>query len=352
MSNNLLRAAASKAKAQELNKRKYADNLSLEDAKEFGTYTILNITQLVEDPLNREYYGDYETDLLANAMKSYGFKGIIYAYPYEGKYRIESGHRTLDAAKKVPMTRVPVIVTEPPKTESERIRRLIYANLHRRKETPIIIANEAQALYESYDSDKQQALANGEPWGIELLALVANDLEISISQVTKYRQLLRLIPELQQLTDQGNYSWSALAAASQLDADTQKMLYFKIINTQKIKGDSYITRQWIEEQIKEFKKYKLNGNSSYQFDPNDLSLYSPELREELLSGKEIEPAKKRTRRVDSALWVKKSETALHTAFNNDAFLKDKKKPDVIQSLKEMRELIDSMLSKLESANIK
>ena len=98
-----------------------------EDIKEKILY--LEDDMLEDDPFNQEIYGgELEVNLLAKSMKTYGFLGIIIAYPHGSKYRIESGHRRRNAARIAKIFKYPVLITEPPKTEWERKMRLVTTN--------------------------------------------------------------------------------------------------------------------------------------------------------------------------------------------------------------------------------
>ncbi len=113
----------------------------------------LEDNMLEDDPYNLEIYGESEVEMLSRSMKDYGFQGIILAYPHEGKYRIESGHRRREAGRLAGIDKYPVLVTEAPKEEWERRMRLFLGNLHGRKEKPMILARLAQGLFEAHEME-------------------------------------------------------------------------------------------------------------------------------------------------------------------------------------------------------
>ena len=195
-----------------------------EDVKEKILY--LDDDMLEDDPFNQEIYGgELEVNLLAESMKTYGFLGIIIAYPHGSKYRIESGHRRRNAARIAAISKYPVLITEPPKTEWERKMRLFLGNLHGRKEKPMILARTAQGLYETHKMEIKHKRENNLLEEGEITALnelVAIDMEIDIKSVEKYKMLLKLIPELQEMSDSGDYSWSALTSAATCDGREQE----------------------------------------------------------------------------------------------------------------------------------
>lgn len=168
--------------------------------------TEIPIDDLLEDPDNHKIYGNYDTDGLSESIQDNGFKGVILAYPIPdmpGKYRIESGHRSLDAAKKAGFNKVPVLITDTPKDDIERRKRLLLANLHGRVYTPLKMAEQAEYLFQTYQMEAEKRKTEGkEPLG-DLNTLVAKDLEVSRVLVLKYRQLHTLAPDLKNLVEEG-----------------------------------------------------------------------------------------------------------------------------------------------------
>ncbi len=310
-------------------------SLEYKEAQLAGTYREIPISALSEDDDNRSIYGDYETDGLASSIQENGFQGVIRAYPVNSRgthFRIESGHRSLEAAKKAGLSYVPVVVTPAPASDVERRKRLVMANLHIRKYTPMRMAREAQYLFDTY---KMMQAENPE-LTLHIPEQVAADMEISKSQVTKYRQLLNLIPGLQELADSGEISWSALAEASQLSESLQKHLLSRIQSQTKMMGQESVTRPWLKKEIDEYR---------YVTDP--ATEVKPLWMTYAKDAGETAEGKTRKRRIDGAKAVHKSSEALKSALSEDAMIKDKAKPVMIQELKAMRDLINAKLEELE-----
>lgn len=121
----------------------------IEQAKENNNLITLPITQLVMDPDNESIFGKIELGSIVNfssEIEHNGFKGAIMAYPIDTddgkKYQIESGHRRFLAAKEAGLEELPVIVTEPPLSDTERKIRLIDMNMQNRDLKPSVLANE------------------------------------------------------------------------------------------------------------------------------------------------------------------------------------------------------------------
>ena len=144
--------------------------------------------------------------------------------------------------------------------------RLFLGNLHGRKEKPMILARTAQGLYETHKMEIKHKRENNLLEEGEITALnelVAIDMEIDIKSVEKYKMLLKLIPELQEMADSGDYSWSALTTAATLDEQQQKRLEAMIREKTEAEGAANVTRTWIvdvsnrlklEQSIEDVKK--------------------------------------------------------------------------------------------------
>lgn len=301
----------------------------------------MSVDMIDEDRDNKAIYGEYETDGLAESIEENGYQGSpIIVYPEKGRYTVQSGHRTLEAAKKAGRTYVPVLVTDAPQNEIERRKKLILSNLHGRRYTPLRMARQAQYLFDTYKMEQKLNRAEGREQEGKLLDKVASDLEISTSQVTKYRQLLQLNRRLQQMADSGMVSWSALAKASQLTAAQQNALASKITGRIKLGGPESITRSWLENEINECRYYILDDDETmYEYDPNDMTFLSEELAEKL-GGAE---AGKRKRRSNSAVTVRRCLEMMEKGLAPDAILKEGDKESVREGLLRMRDIIDERL---------
>lgn len=257
--------------------------------------------QLLDDPDNVTIYGsNYQIENLSEVMKEYGFQGVLLAYPIEdGKYRIESGHRRRLAGRKAGIKEFPVLITQTPKTDAERKRRLFGANLLSREENPIITARIADNLFSVFKEEYKYKKANGllekdEDGNIietgDITKKVSLFMNMDARTITKYRTLLKLNQELQNLAFSKEYSWTALSDASTLSDEKQKELYTEIKSS-----DKPVTKAWIirrcrelkEEEVKEASenkdssKAKASGYLRPKYAPKKITNYASNLSEVL-----------------------------------------------------------------------
>lgn len=334
---SMLKSLASKS--QEAKKAKEQYGMSMEEAKKYGYMKVLDVGLLDEDPDNRAIYGDdYKTDGLAEAIGTHGFRGAVIVYPYNGRYRIQSGHRTLEAAKKAGMEEVSVIITETPPDEIERRKQLIVRNLNGREYTPMIMAREVQYLYETYRMERERESEGKRPKG-KIRDLVAKDMSISSAMVDRYRNLLRIDSRLQRLTENGAIPWSSAAEAASLEKDQQDALYQRLSGLLKLREDKSLTRKEVEEEIATCRTYHLS-DSGYEYDRDDISMLSPELQEEL-------KVPKASKKVNKKAAVAKSAKYLRSILDENAFMNKKDRDEVRATLEEMKAIIDDEIKRLE-----
>lgn len=222
--------------------------------------------QLVDDPDNVTTYGsEYQIDNLAEVMKDYGFQGVILAYPIgDGKYRIESGHRRRLAGRKAGIKDFPVLETLPPKTEYERKRRLFGANLLARDTTPMITARVADNLYYTFKDEYEYKKANNllekdEDGNViesgDIMKKVGVFMGMEVRTINKYRTLLKLNPQLQDMADSKEYSWTALVDAATLSSEKQDELASDIKNE-----TNPVTKAWIVKRCRDLKEEEISAS--------------------------------------------------------------------------------------------
>lgn len=286
-----------------------------------GNIKTISCDNLIMDNENSKIYGEESAETvkeLAHDMEQNGFKGAILAYPENGKYKIESGHRRFMAAKLAGISEIPVIITETPQTESERRIRLISMNLHSRDNLkPTVMAKVIQTLMEA---DKQEQERKGLPTDIAtLMDIVASQVELSTKSIEKYRQIPKLIPELQNFADNG-ISWSALIQGVTLPPEQQKSVALSIKTEIERVGTENVSRQWISSLI-------------------------TRMKQEIIG----QPAKVKTvvKRRDGAKIVEKCVRDFEDIANGNAIFKNTDKKNLLENLLKIRECVDKKIQELQ-----
>lgn len=309
-----------------------------------GNVVLLPLSSLIPDPLNNDAFEIGNIDELSNNIKEEGFLGEVVAYPCgEGKYMLESGHRRFYAAQKAGYTEIEVRITSPPKNIEERRRRLVRWNLHNRPSTPIGVAKLASFLFETYKAENESLKAKGQRT-VPILERVAADMECSKANVTKYKMLLSLIPELQELANNGTCPWASLSAASTLSEEQQRSLYNRLLGEMRLSGK--VNGAWLEKEIREYRYLPSSTRTvrASTFNRNDISLYSDSLKRELA---ESRTPGRRPRRCDGMKGLIKCCDLLCVSLSDNALIRDSDMENAAARLQAMRDVIDTALFKYE-----
>lgn len=304
-------------------------NISSMSAEEKENIIYLTDDMLLDDPGNAEAYGDYNVEGLVYDMKRDGFQGVIYAYPWKGKYMIQAGHRRRHAAKEAGIEKYPVYITETPIADWDRVIKLHKFNNHDRgHDDPLVTARVADQLYKAHKEKnaymKKKAKENGEIYEEEKPKdLVAKDLEISVPQLYRYLALLNVSDELRSIVEENKFSWSSISEASTLSEEDQHNLYVWL------KG--FIAKgEWMDVRASDIDKYvKMLKNKAEK----------KEIPEE-------EPKTARVRRIDGTKAINKNSMALKKVLNASAIYNPDDIPETINVLSELKEEIDKKIEEL------
>lgn len=204
--------------------------------------------ELIDDnPDNKTIYDMDKINELINAINEDGFTDPIGVYDMEnGRYEIFSGHKRFYAEKQRNESTIGCLVFQKPANDVERARRLIRSNILNRDTKPLTRARELNYYYENVIIPENKQ-------GQKLLHL-AEAFGMSIGQVSKHLALLDLIPELQELANNPNISFSSFSTASKLSEEQQKLLYEMILYKKDENGDFHVTRDEIISFIKQIKE--------------------------------------------------------------------------------------------------
>ncbi len=206
---------------------------------------IINIDKIIPNPANEGYSLDNIDELAQNIIENELIHNLVIKPLPDGMYRIISGHR-----RRLALYRAYEITGDEKYKNPECIVRDDLADvvdeeiaLHRastddRELTGSEKAFRAKRLMELYKIKRER----GESIEGKIRGLVARDMGMSESQIQRYINMDRLIPELKQLADNGQLPVSTAERFSGLDKADQQAAYEKIaqdINSKQKK----VTRQ-------------------------------------------------------------------------------------------------------------
>ena len=167
---------------------------------------------------------DTQYKQLTESIRHYGILNPLIVRPMpEGVYEIISGHRRKYAAASLGYRKVPVIIRI--LNDEDAIVNMVDANLQREE----ILPSEKAAAYKmKYDAIKRKGgrKKNGQNdhslKGVKTIQIIGKELGDSAKQVQRYLKITELIPELQELLDQGKISFSPAFELAFLKEEEQR----------------------------------------------------------------------------------------------------------------------------------
>lgn len=174
-------------------------------------------------PFHNHPFTVADNEDMAKIVESIGKVGTItplLARPLpDGGYELISGHRRLEACRKLGLENIPVIVRE--MTDDEAVIAIVDANLQREH---ILPSEKAFAYKMKLEAIKHQGVASRQVVGKRESA---DDVSVSESgrTVQRYICLTKLIPELLKLMDEGKIAFSVGVELSYLSPEIQRNLY-------------------------------------------------------------------------------------------------------------------------------
>ena len=172
-------------------------------------------------PFHNHPFTVADNEDMAKIVESIGKVGTItplLARPLpDGGYELISGHRRLEACRKLGLENIPVIVRE--MTDDEAVIAMVDANLQREH---ILPSEKAFAYKMKLEAISHQGKACGQLVHKSRDTVSETD---SGRQVQRYIRLTKLIPELLKLMDEGKIAFSVGVELSYLSPEIQRNLY-------------------------------------------------------------------------------------------------------------------------------
>lgn len=173
--------------------------------------------------------GEESEELMASIKKNKIIEPLIVrSFSSAGKYEVISGHRRLDALKRLGVNEVPVIIKD--LTDEEAVMMMVDSNLKREN---ILPSEKAFAYKMKLDVLKRQGARTDLTFSQRGERLRNNDylakqLGIGKETLHRYIRLTHLIPELLKMVDEGDISLTPAAELSYLKENEQMMVYEEI----------------------------------------------------------------------------------------------------------------------------
>ena len=210
------------------------------NTEEGNTKIIKNIPleDIEENPVNELIFNMDGIEQLADTIKHEGFTGSIevVALP-NGKYQIFSGHRRYRAVKLLGYPTIPCTIEDKP-NDTMLMRKLLSSNIQTRKMLPLDYARaiteyEKVLKAEGFKGDKREE--------------IARFFNTSGGQIYRYMAISRMIPRLQEMTNEPEFPYTAFLDANKFDKKQQEELADRIEHYMSEHPDSGIPRVVIQQ---------------------------------------------------------------------------------------------------------
>lgn len=204
----------------------------------------LELDLIDENPDNEHIFNMDDIDALAKSIEEEGFSGAIEVFKKpDGRYEISAGHRRYQAMKRLGRKTIPAIVSASVDNIS-RAKKLLSSNINNRVLTPLDMARAVEYYKENvlkpsgFKGNMRQALMDF--------------FNKSGTQIHRYEAIMKMIPELQELSNNPMFPFTAFTSAATMTKEQQYELYRRIIqyNDESKSGDGFeISRTRIEQII-------------------------------------------------------------------------------------------------------
>lgn len=181
------------------------------------------LDQIDLNPDNEGIFGYADVAHLASRIKENGFYGAIDVYAKkDGRYEISSGHRRYLACKSLGMATIPCIVSAEV-NDVEKAKHLIEGNIHNRVMTPYMMAKAIKYYDDNVVSKMKKELKK--ETGLFKRQYIAEIFNISETSVQRFLSILKLIPELQELTNTPNMAYTNIIDLANFPEEVQRDIY-------------------------------------------------------------------------------------------------------------------------------
>lgn len=221
---------------------------------------LMNPNNLRPHPRNNEFFDDMDGQKWKDFLQSVRTSGIIEPIIVTQDLVIVSGHQRVRAAKAIGLMKIAVEVRHY-ENDDKVLKDLIETNIMQRgigNTNPIKLAKcigeleRILGIRNGGDRGNQYKVADTHNANLATQSDLAEKLKISQSQLSRYKKLLDLVPELQSAVESGQISaTNASAILAKLPEDEQRSIAEQIVGT-----DGKVSKQELERLKAENEKLR------------------------------------------------------------------------------------------------
>jgi ParB family transcriptional regulator, chromosome partitioning protein len=212
----------------------------------------MNVTELIPHPQNDYYFDDIQGQKWTEFLESVKTSGIIEPIICNQNKVVISGHQRLRACKKLGINEV-LVDTRIYDNEESIIKDLIETNIRQRGDinsSGLKLGRIIKTLEEAYGikngGNGSNQYATSDNVGTSSQEDLAKQLNISVDTLNNYKKLTTLIPELQELSLEGNITTSVASRVLARLTQEEQLELFNELGEDKLKE---MTQKEVKEYI-------------------------------------------------------------------------------------------------------
>lgn len=195
----------------------------------FDSMNLYNVDDLTPHPRNKEFFDDMTGERWEDFLESVKTSGVISPITINKEGTIISGHQRVRACKELGIKRIPGVMRDY-LNEDEELKDLIETNLKQRvlgNDNPVKLGKcikELERIYgvrqgSAYEKKAEQQRA------VQVLTQedIAKQLDVSVDTIRRYRKLAEMIPELQEVIEDGTVSPKVARAITKMLTEEQQL---------------------------------------------------------------------------------------------------------------------------------
>lgn len=193
----------------------------------FDSMNLYNVDDLTPHPRNKEFFDDMTGERWEDFLESVKTSGVISPITINKEGTIISGHQRVRACKELGIKRIPGVMRDY-LNEDEELKDLIETNLKQRvlgNDNPVKLGKcireleringvrQGSANYSSEGHDGPQSTRKQ----------IADELDVSVTTLKRYKQLADMMPELQEVIEDGTVSPEVARAIAKMLTEEQQL---------------------------------------------------------------------------------------------------------------------------------
>ena len=194
----------------------------------FDSMNLYNVDDLTPHPRNKEFFDDMTGERWEDFLKSVKTSGVISPITINKEGTIISGHQRVRACKELGIKQIPGVMRDY-LNEDEELKDLIETNLKQRvlgNDNPVKLGKcikELERIHGIRHGGDRSEGASSNSFNLVSQEDIAKELHVSVQTLHNYKKLAEMIPELQEVIEDGTVSPEVARAITKMLTEEQQL---------------------------------------------------------------------------------------------------------------------------------